>query len=143
MNQVAPKKILVLCTGNSCRSVMAEALINAMGQGRLVAYSAGSQPTGQVHPRSLATLKRHGLPADGYRSQSWDDYTTTKLDLVITVCDSAAAEVCPVFPGAPAKMHWSIPDPAYVTGTDVDIDAAFDEVFQLLKQSIQRDLLDQ
>lgn len=125
--------ILVLCTGNSCRSIMAEALLNHHGKGRVQAYSAGSNPTGAVHPQSLATLQRHGIRTDGYHSKSWDTFAETPLDLVITVCDNAAGETCPVFFGAPLKTHWGAPDPAHATGSDAEIAAEFDRVFALLE----------
>jgi len=133
-------KVLVLCTGNSCRSIMGEALINALGGGRYLAYSAGSQPSGIVHPKSLETLARHGVPFGTPESKSWDVFRHTAFDLVITVCDAAAAESCPVFLGAPRKLHWSIPDPAKATGTPAEIDAAFDRAFLMLKNNIS-DLL--
>ena len=131
-----PTKVLVLCTGNSCRSIMAEALINHIGQGRFQACSAGSHPTGEVHPRSIATLQRHGLDPGQPHSKSWDDMTKTAFDLIITVCDQAAGEPCPIFPGQPKKIHWSIPDPAKATGTEAAIQAAFDQTFFLLKEKI-------
>ncbi len=132
-----PTKVLVLCTGNSCRSIMAEALINHMGKGRYQACSAGSHPTGEVHPRSLATLQRHGIDPGQPHSKSWDDMTNTAFDLIITVCDQAARELCPIFPGQPKKLHWSIPDPAKATGTETDIQAAFEQAFFLLKERIE------
>lgn len=135
------KNVLVLCTGNSCRSVMAEALINQLGQGRYRAYSAGSQPAGYVHPKSLETLKRHGVDPGEPRSKSWDDFIDQSLDLVITVCDSAANESCPLFPGNPEKLHWSTPDPAKAEGTEQEIEAAFDEAFNMLKNRIENELL--
>lgn len=135
------KNILVLCTGNSCRSVMAEALINQLGQGRYRAFSAGSQPAGYVHPKSLETLKRHGINPDEPQSKSWDAFIDQPLDLVITVCDSAANESCPLFPGNPEKLHWSTPDPAKAEGTEQEIEAAFDEAFNLLKKRIENELL--
>ncbi len=135
------KKVLVLCTGNSCRSIMGEALINHLGAGRYSAVSAGSQPTGYVHPRALETLQRHGVPTGDYRSKSWDEFTDQALDLVITVCDSAAAETCPIFPGRYSKLHWSTPDPAHAQGDDTAIDAAFDEAFFMLKNRIEKELL--
>jgi len=132
-----PTKVLVLCTGNSCRSIMAEALINHTGQGRYHACSAGSHPTGKVDPHSVATLQRHGIDPGQPRSKSWDDMTNTAFDLIITVCDQAGGEPCPIFPGPPQKLHWSIPDPAKATGTQADIQAAFDQAFFLLKKRIE------
>lgn len=116
---------------------MAEALINHMGKGRYQACSAGSHPTGEVHPRSLATLQRHGIDPGQPHSKSWDDMTNTAFDLIITVCDQAAGELCPIFPGQPKKLHWSIPDPAKATGTEADIQAAFEQAFFLLKERIE------
>ncbi len=133
----APTKILVLCTGNSCRSIMAEALINHLGKGRYQASSAGSHPTGEVHTRALSTLKQQGIDPGNPRSKSWNDMTNQSFDLIITVCDHAAAETCPNFPGNPRTQHWSIPDPAKITGSDQDIQAAFDQAFLLLKTRIE------
>jgi arsenate reductase len=99
-----PIKVLILCTGNSCRSIMAEALVNDLGQGRFQAWSAGSFPTGYVHPRSIETLKRHGIDPGQPYSKSWNEFAAQPLDLVITVCDQAAGETCPIFPGKPAKL---------------------------------------
>jgi arsenate reductase (thioredoxin) len=135
------KRVLVLCTGNSCRSIMAEALINALGAGRYEAVSAGSNPAGYVHPKSIETLKRHGLDAGQPRSKSWDEFTGQHFDLVITVCDAAASETCPAFLGTHTKLHWSTPDPAKATGTEAEINAAFDEAFRMLKQRVERELL--
>lgn len=135
------KNVLVLCTGNSCRSVMAEALINQLGQGRYRAFSAGSQPAGYVHPKSLETLKRHGIDPGEPKSKSWDNFIDQPLDLVITVCDSAANESCPLFPGNPEKMHWSTPDPAKAEGTEQEVEAAFDQAFNMLKTRIENELL--
>lgn len=134
------KQVLVLCTGNSCRSIMAEALINALGQGRYLARSAGSQPAGFVHPKSIETLKRHGIETGSPRSKSWDELAGQKFDLVITVCDQAASESCPVFLGKHEKLHWSTPDPAKARGTEDEINAAFDEAFNLLKSRIEKEL---
>ena len=136
------KSILVLCTGNSCRFILAEGLINHLGAGQYEAWSAGSTPAGYVHPKSLETLKRHGiaLPADP-KSQSWDEFTDKHFDYVITVCDSAAGEQCPLFLGPQKKLHWSTPDPAHVTGTEAEIEAAFDEAFFMLKARIETELL--
>lgn len=135
------KRVLVLCTGNSCRSIMAEALINALGVGQYEAVSAGSNPAGYVHPKSIETLARHGLDAGQPRSKSWDEFAGQHFDLVITVCDAAAAESCPAFLGKHKKLHWSTPDPAKATGTEEEINAAFDEVFFMLKHQIETELL--
>ena len=132
-----PKKVLVLCTGNSCRSVMAEALINDLGKGRYRASSAGSSPAGYVHPKSSETLKRHGIDPGTPHSKSWDVFANEPFDFVITVCDQAAGESCPFFPGSPKKLHWSIPDPARTKGTDAEIDAAFDYSFSLLQRHVE------
>ena len=129
--------ILVLCTGNSCRSVMAEGIINHLGKGRFHAESAGSFPTGQVHPMSLATLKRYGMSDQGYRSKSWDEFKDQHIDIVITVCDNAAGETCPVFFGSPIKAHWGVPDPAYFEGTHMEIEAQFDRVFLMLETRVK------
>ena len=135
------KQVLVLCTGNSCRSVMAEALINHYGQGRYKAVSAGSQPAGYVHPKSIDTLQRHGVHCDKPRSKSWDEFSEQHFDFVITVCDQAANESCPVFLGGYKKLHWSTPDPAKVEGSEEEINRAFDEAYQLLNQRIEKELL--
>ena len=135
------KRVLVLCTGNSCRSIMAEALINALGAGRYEALSAGSNPAGFVHPKSIETLERHGIPVGEVRSKSWDEFAGQHVDLVITVCDAAAAESCPAFLGKHEKRHWSTPDPAKATGTEEEINAAFDEAFGMLKKRITSELL--
>lgn len=126
-------RVLVLCTGNSCRSVMAEALFNHLGQGSYEAVSAGSSPAGYVHPKSIETLKRHGIDPGNPRSKSWDEFAGQPFDIVVTVCDQAASESCPIYPGKPQKLHWSTPDPAKATGTDKEIDAAFDQAFSMLK----------
>lgn len=135
------KQVLVLCTGNSCRSIMAEALINQLGAEQYQAVSAGSAPTGQVHPKSIEALRRQGIEVDQPRSKSWDEFANRNFDLVITVCDRAAGESCPVFPGAPRKLHWSTPDPAEATGSEDRVDQAFDEALQLLRDRIEQELL--
>jgi len=135
------EKVLVICTGNSCRSVMAEALINQLGHGRYQAVSAGSTPTGFVHSKSIATLQRHGIEPGQVHSKSWDLFTNQAFDVVITVCDQAANETCPHFAGANKKLHWSIPDPAKVEGSEKEVNAAFDRVFLLLKKRIESELL--
>jgi len=134
------KRVLVLCTGNSCRSVMAEALINQLKQGDYEAVSAGSFPAGYVHPKSIETLKRHGIDAGEPRSKSWDEFSNQAFDYVITVCDQAANEVCPVFYGKYTKLHWSTPDPAKAEGSDAEIEQAFDEAFEMLKTRIEQEL---
>ena len=130
-------KVLVLCTGNSCRSIMAEALINDLGRGRYRAWSAGSVPASYVHPKSIETLKRHSIVPGQPRSKSWNEYTEQSFDLVITVCDQAAGESCPLFPGTRKKLHWRTPDPAKVTGSEAEIDAAFDKTFFMLKNRVE------
>ena len=130
------QRVLVLCTGNSCRSVMAEALFNHLGQGKAEAVSAGSNPAGYVHPLSLKTLERHGIKFGQPYSKSWDEFAGQPFDLVVTVCDAAAAESCPVFLGSVKKLHWSTPDPAKAIGTGAEISAAFDEAFNMLKDRI-------
>ncbi len=130
-------RVLVLCTGNSCRSVMAEALINQLGRGEYEAVSAGSNPAGYIHPKSIETLKRHGIDPGHPRSKSWDEFEGQSFDFVITVCDAAAAESCPAFLGKAKKLHWSTPDPAKATGTDKEIEAAFDQAYLMLKERIE------
>lgn len=130
-------KVLVLCTGNSCRSVMAEGLLNYYGKDKVLAFSAGSFPTGYVHPMSLTTLKRHGISDQGYRSKSWDEFKDQPIDILITVCDNAAGEVCPIFPGNPIKTHWGVPDPAHAQGTQGEIDSAFLSVFTILERRVK------
>lgn len=131
----------MLCTGNSCRSILAEALINQLGAGRYQALSAGSKPAGFVHPKAIATLKRHGVLVDEPRSKSWDELAAQHFDLVITVCDTAAGEICPLFPGNPKKLHWSTPDPAAASGTEADITHAFEAAYDMLRTRIETELL--
>ena len=131
------RKVLVLCTGNSCRSVLAEALINDLGRGRYRAWSAGSDPAGYVHPKSIETLQRHGIDPGQPHSKSWNEFAQQSFDLVITVCDQAVGERCPRFPCTPTKLHWSMPDPATVTGSEAERDAAFDHVFFMLKNRVE------
>ena len=132
-----PLKVLVVCTGNSCRSVMAEALINNLSRGRYQAWSAGSVPAGSIHPKSITTLQRHGMDPGQPRSKSWNEFAAQSFDLVITVCDQAAGESCPLFPGTPRKLHWSTPDPAKSTGSEAEIDTAFDKTFLKLKNRVE------
>ena len=135
------KKILVLCTGNSCRSIIAEGLINHLAKGKYEAVSAGSRPAGYVHPKSLDVLKSHGIEMGEARSKSWDEFANDKFNLVITVCDEAASETCPAFPGNFKKLHWSTPDPAKAAGIEIEIDSAFDSAYRLLKKHIKNELL--
>ncbi len=128
--------ILFLCTGNSCRSILAEATFNHLARAGWHALSAGSQPTGQVHPRSLALLGREGIATDGYHSKSWDDLPVTP-DIVISVCGSAAGETCPAYLGPVLRSHWGVEDPAHATGTDKQIDAAFDTAYRILRARIE------
>jgi arsenate reductase (thioredoxin) len=124
--------ILILCTGNSARSILAEALLNHRGAGRIVAFSAGSHPKGAVHPLALATLREQGLPTEGLRSKSWDEFATPgspAVDLIITVCDNAAGEACPIWPGTPVTAHWGIADPAAANGSEAQRYAAFQQAF--------------
>ena len=117
------RHILVLCTGNSARSILAEAVLNRDGAGRVRAYSAGSKPAGRVNPGAVRLLERLGLPTEDYRSKSWDEFAAAcapQMDLVITVCDSAAGETCPVWPGAPLTAHWGVDDPAAAPETGID-----------------------
>lgn len=132
-------KVLFLCTGNSARSIMAEALLNALGQGRFKAYSAGSHPTGFVHPLALEKLAKEGLPTVGLRSKSWEEFAgpeAPRFDFVITVCDKAAGEPCPIFPGHPITAHWGVPDPAAVEGSEEEKQRAFAKAYALLKRRI-------
>lgn len=128
---------LFLCTGNSARSILGEAILNRDGAGRFRAFSAGSNPTGAVNPWAIHTLETLGYPAEGYRSKSWSEFAEgPEFDLIFTVCDSAAAESCPVWPGRPVSAHWGIPDPAAVDGNDAVKAAAFLDAFRLLKRRI-------
>ncbi len=135
------KRVLVVCTGNSCRSILAEALINSMSEGRYRAVSAGSQPAGYVHPKALETLRRHGIDPGEPKSQSWDDYEGERFDYLITVCDSAAAEPCPAFTGDFERLYWSTPDPAKAAGTEQEIEAAFEQAYELLRDRVEKELL--
>lgn len=131
--------VLFLCTGNSARSILAEAILNHRGQGRFRAFSAGSHPKGQVNPHAIALLERVGISTDGLRSKPWDEFSAPgapRLDFVFTVCDDAAGEVCPVWPGQPMTAHWGQPDPAAVDGTELDKTSAFREAFRMLERRI-------
>lgn len=131
---------LFICTGNSARSILAEGILNELGQGRFRAYSAGSQPKGEVHPLALATLERLNMPTAGYRSKSWDEFTAPGapvFDFIFTVCDNAAGEVCPLWPGKPVSAHWGVPDPAAATGTEEQQRKAFADVARTLHRRIE------
>lgn len=135
----SPYQVLFVCTGNSARSIVAEALMNAMGGGRFRAWSAGSRPKGEVHPLALEELQRLQLPAEGARSKSWEEFASPDapvLDFVFTVCDQAAGEVCPVWPGQPLSAHWGMPDPAAVEGSEDERRRAFRDAAVLLRRRI-------
>jgi protein-tyrosine-phosphatase len=132
--------VLFLCTGNSARSILAEAIINKLGKGNFRGFSAGSHPKGQVHPLALDVLRHLGFPTEGLHSKSWDEFATPNplhLDFVFTVCDNAAGEVCPYWPGQPMTAHWGIPDPAAVEGSDMDKSLAFREAFRSMETRIK------
>jgi protein-tyrosine-phosphatase len=131
--------VLFLCTGNSARSIMAECILNDLGRGRFHAFSAGSHPTGQVNPHALTLLRRFNYGTAGLRSKSWSEFAATDapvMDFVFTVCDSAAGEVCPVWPGQPIVAHWPFQDPAKVAGSEAQIGAVFAEVYRQLRTRI-------
>lgn len=128
--------ILFLCTGNSCRSILAEATFNALAPAGWRAMSAGSQPTGEVHPRSIALLKRKGIATEGYFSKSWDNLPATP-DIVITVCSNAAGETCPAYLGKVLRAHWGVDDPAKATGSEADIEASFENAYRILRLRIE------
>jgi arsenate reductase len=132
--------VLVLCTGNSARSILGEVLFNMLGKGKFIAYSAGSKPAGRVNPFALELLRQQGYVTEGLRSKSWDEFAAPgapKIDFIFTVCDNAAGETCPVWPGKPATAHWGIPDPAAVEGDDATRRAAFRKAYDQLARRIQ------
>lgn len=134
-----PYNVLFLCTGNSARSILAEAILGREGRGHFNAYSAGSQPKGQVHPYTLDLLRRMNFDPGAFRSKNWNEFAkpgAPALDFVFTVCDSAANESCPVWPGQPMTAHWGIPDPAAATGTEAEIRYAFADAFRMLNNRI-------
>ena len=130
-------KILYICTHNRCRSILSEAITNHLAKGNIQAFSAGSHPAEQVHPLTLKYLTQNGISISGLKSRSWDDFESEQFDLVITVCDNAANEVCPVWFGDSAKMHWGLPDPSKLEGSEEDIALAFKEVMQTIEKRIK------
>jgi protein-tyrosine-phosphatase len=134
-------RVLFLCTGNSARSVLGECLLNHLGHGRFEAFSAGSQPTGKVNPLALETLQSHGVSSAGVRSKSWDEFglqgVESSVDIILTVCDGAADEACPVWPGHPVTAHWGLADPAAVTGDQAAQARAFETAFAILRTRIE------
>ncbi len=139
MTTDATYNALFICTGNSARSILAEGLLNGLGKGRFHAYSAGSHPKGEVHPLALATLERLRLPTAGYRSKRWDEFVTPtapRFDFIFTVCDNAAGEACPLWPGTPVTAHWGVPDPAAVEGSEEQQQKAFLDAAVTLRRRI-------
>jgi arsenate reductase len=137
---VEPFTVLVLCTGNSARSILGEALLHHLGQGRIRAFSAGSKPTGKPNPGALRLLARKGIDTSAFRSKSWLEFTgegAPAIDLAVTVCGNAAGEACPVFPGTPLRAHWGLEDPAAVHGSEAEIDAAFEQTWRYLEMRVQ------
>jgi arsenate reductase (thioredoxin) len=134
-----PYNVLFLCTGNSARSIIAEAILNKVGTGKFRAYSAGSQPKGHVHPEAIPLLQSLGYDTSDFRSKSWSEFAdpgAPSLDFVFTVCDNAAGEACPLWPGQPMTAHWGVPDPAAAAGTDAEIALTFKDAYRMLNQRI-------
>ncbi|MEW5250426.1 arsenate reductase ArsC [Microbulbifer sp. 2201CG32-9] len=135
------KNVLVLCTGNSCRSIIAEALFNVLAAGKYFARSAGSEPVENVHPKSIEILRRHGISTELLHSKSWDELRGVQFDVVISVCEQIDNKPCPIFFGKHEKLNWNTPDPDKVEGTTNEIDIAFENTFTSLKEKIERELL--
>jgi arsenate reductase (thioredoxin) len=140
--QERPFNVIFLCTGNSARSILAEAIMNRVGGGKFRAFSAGSMPAGRVNPYALALLQKLNFPTEGFRSKSWEEFSregnpdAPELDFVFTVCDNAAGEVCPYWPGQPMSAHWGLPDPAAAQGTEAEIAVAFADAYRMLNNRI-------
>ena len=135
----SPMNVLFICTGNSARSIIAESLLTQLGAGKFRAYSAGSHPADQVNPKTLDLLQRNRFPTGELRSKKWDEFASPeapRMDFVLTVCDKAAGEVCPIWPGQPISAHWGVPDPAAVQGTSEQVDKAFTDAFLVLQRRI-------
>jgi len=128
--------ILVICTGNSCRSIIGEALFNHLGKGRIKAFSAGSQPLGRLNADAIALLQRHGIATEGFSSQSWEAFENQPIDIAITVCDNAAGETCPVYLRSTTRAHWGLSDPGHVKGTDEEVKAAFEVTYRAVERRI-------
>lgn len=130
--------LLFICTHNRCRSILSEAIANKVGQGKIKAFSAGSQPSGQVHPLSIKYLEQNGYNTEGLASQSWHDFENSKIDLTITVCDSAAGESCPLWFGDTIKLHWGLADPSKIEGSEAQIGEAFQKTIKIIEQRIEK-----
>jgi len=130
--------ILVICTGNSCRSIISEALFNHLGKGRIKAFSAGSQPLGRLNAGAIALLHRHGIANEGLSSKSWEAFENQPIDIVITVCDNAAGETCPVYLRPTPRAHWGLSDPGHVKGTDDEVKAAFEATYRAVERRINK-----
>lgn len=130
--------ILVLCTGNSCRSVLGEALFNHLGADRVKAYSAGSSPIGRTNVNAIKVLKKHGINTEGFTSQSWNEYESHDIDIAITVCDNAANEQCPVYLNSVVRVYWGLSDPAHLKGTEEEIDMAFERTYAAMEKRVKK-----
>ena len=130
--------ILVICTGNSCRSIISEALFNYLGKGRIKAFSAGSQPLGRLNAGAIALLQRHGISTEGLSSKSWEAFENQPIDVAITVCDNAAGETCPVYLRPTPKAHWGLSDPGHIKGTDDEVETAFEATYRAVKRRINK-----